>query len=224
MADQIQGVRYPTLGFWTSGAASTKDGFGPHPYETFSFDVALLDAEIQDFNISTYSSVLPAELVLTDIDKVKEHFFHGAVLEVILAGIGITYSTGAAHRNIGIRTHGRNYVLDSNDAVMAAASCVARQTDIKDSSGKLIGGYVVEYVDTFPTHVGKDAAQKEADDQLTLAIDHLLSIRGLSPTSGERKIETVSYIEVSNDIKYGYTLNGYGFRNFGIRPAVSPAV
>ncbi len=219
MADPIQGVRYPTLGFWTSGAAATSEGSGPHPYETYSFDSALLAAGIQDLNISTYSSVLPVGVTLLDLNQVRSFFFHGAVLEVILAGIGITYSTGAAQRNIGIRTHGRNYVLDSNDAVMAAASCVARVTDIKDSQQRELGGYVVEYVDTFNTYVGRDFAQGDADKQLTASLDHLLSIRGIPLDSGTRKIEEVSYIEVSDDKKYAYTLNGYGFLNFGIRPA-----
>lgn len=183
----------------------------------------MLKAKIEDFNISTYSSVLPKDLRLVPIDQAQQFFFHGAVLEVILAGIGITYSAGAAKRNIGIRTHGRNYIVDSADAVMAAASCVGMQTEIVNSNKEIVGGYVAEYVDTFPTHVGKDAAQNEAKKQLEAALDHICNIRSLDPTSGTRTIAEVSYLEVDSTTPHGYTLNGYGFLSFGIRPAAVPS-
>lgn len=220
MADQLQGVRYPKLGFWTSGQASTEQGFGPHPYETFSFDSALLMAKIQDFNIAPYSSVLPIDVRIISVDEAQKSFFHGAVLEVILAEIGITYSAGSAKRNIGIRTHGRQYVTDSEAPVLSAASCVGMQTGVEDKDGKIVGGYVAEYVDTFPTHVGSEHATQEATSQLNQALDHICNIRGLSPTSGKRSIEKVSYVEVSKEQPYGYTLNGYGFLNFGVRPSL----
>ena len=212
------GARYATLGFLTSGSARTRDGYGPHPYETFSFDSALLAAKIENFNIVPYSSVLPPGLSIVAIESVESSFYHGAVLEVILAQIGITYSTGAAKRNIGIRTHGRDSVIDSDTAVMAAASAIAMQTDVKDSEGRVIGGYVTEYVDAFSSHVGEDHAQKEAESQLNTAMDHLLTIRGLDPKSGERKILPVEYIEATSDEPHAYTLCGMGFLNFANCP------
>lgn len=216
------GARYPTLGFPTSGKATTAEGYGPHPYETFSYDSALLDAKIQDFNIVPYTSVLPAELKLVPVESVEKSFFHGAVLEVILAGIGITYSAGPARRNIGIRTHGRIHVLDSDAPVMAAASAIAMQTEVRDSGGNIIGGYVTEYVDAFSSHVGEEYAMNEAHDQLNKAMDHLLTIRGLDPDSGKREISGISYIEVTEDQPHGYTLNGMGFLNYKNGSAVIP--
>lgn len=218
--DTEQGIRYPLLGFWTSGAANTKQGYGPHPYKTFSFDAALRMAQIENFNISTYSSVLPLGLGFIDIDDAKKAFIHGGVLEVILAGIGVTYSASAAKHNISIRTHGHNYMVDSDDAVMAAASCVGRQIDVSDGKGgPIVGGYVAEYVDTFPSHVGKEYAHSEATKQLNEALDHICNIRGFDPKSGTRTIEKTSYVQVDSDARYGYTLNGYGFVKYGILPA-----
>ena len=214
------GTRYATLGFLTSGKARTADGYGPHPYETFSYDSALLNAKIQDFNIVPYSSVLPASLKLLTLDSVEKSFFHGAVLEVILAEIGITYSTGPARRNIGIRTHGRVHVIDSDSATMAAASAIAMQTDVKDSDGKVVGGYVTEYVDAFSSYVGEDYAEREAHDQLNKAMDHLLTIRGFDPGSGNRQLSGISYIEATEQEPHAYTLNGMGFLNFKHRSAV----
>lgn len=217
------GTRYATLGFLTAGSATTEKGYGPQPYETFAFDAALLASGIQDFNIVPYSSVLPPGLTIVPIEQVRSSFFHGAVLEVILAQIGFTYSTGPARRNVGIRKHGRDCVIDSDGAVMAGASTIAMQTDVKDASGNVIGGYVTEYVDYFESYVGRDYAQNEADTQLNEAMDQLLERRGLDPNSGKRKIQPVTYIEVNSNQKHGYTMSGLGFLNFENRPPVSPS-
>lgn len=219
-SDQF-GTRYATLGFLTSGKARTAEGYGPHPYETFSYDSALNDAKIQDFNIVPYTSVLPADLQLRSLDSVVSSFFHGAVLEVILAEIGITYSTGRAKRNIGIRTHGRVHVMDSDTPIMAAASAIAMQTEVRNSEGMIVGGYVTEYVDAFSSYVGEDVAEKEAHDQLNKAMDHLLTIRGLDPDSGKRQFSGISYIEATEQEPHAYTLNGMGFLNFRHRDPVN---
>ena len=106
---------------------------------------------------------------------------------------------------------------------MAAASTVAMQTVVKDADGNVIGGYVTEYIDYFPSHVGKDHAQNEANSQLNEALDDLLKRRDLDPNSGERTIRPVSYIEVTADEQHGYTMNGLGFLNFENRPPVLPS-
>ena len=110
--------------------------------------------------------------------------------------------------------------MDSNTPIMAAASAIAMQTGVKNSDGKVIGGYVTEYVDAFSSHVGEDYAEREAHDQLNKAMDHLLTIRGLDPDSGERQISGISYIEATEQEPHAYTLNGMGFLNFKHRGAV----
>ena len=85
-----EGVRYPTLAFQTGGAGQSDVGSPPQPFETFCYYSALLQAKIENFNIVPYTSVLPKELYgnIVPVDKVVNHFKHGAVLEVIMAGNG----------------------------------------------------------------------------------------------------------------------------------------
>ena len=216
------GTRYPTLGFWTSGVAATKEGYGPQPYETFAFDSALLASQIENFNIMPYSSVLPIDVQIVDIGSVVSSFYHGAVLEVILAQIGITYSTAAAKRNVGIRRHGRDVQIDSDGPVMAAAANVGMQTGVTNSSGTVVGGFVAEYVDYFDSDVGSTFAQNESKSQLNAALDHICTIRKLNPTSGTRTIHNVAYVEATDSLPHAYAMNGFGFLNFEFRPVVSP--
>ena len=93
------GTRYPTLAFITGGAGQADDGIPPQPFETFCYDSALLQAKIQDFNVVPYTSVLPPELFgnIVPVEQVQQHFKHGAVLEVIMAGHG---ASSAEHKAI----------------------------------------------------------------------------------------------------------------------------
>ncbi len=216
-----RGTRYPTVGFWTSGSGTSNEGFPPHPYETFSYDAALLDAGIEDFNITYYSSVLPPELEEVDRAAVSSQFTHGAVLECIFAQVGITYSAGPGKGNISIRRHGRKYTYDSTGPVMGAASCVMRCTNvIKDNQN--IGGYVCEYVGIFSQPVTQDEAQQQAQNQLTQSMDHLLTIRGIPTSSGTRTVAVASIVNVTSEVRFGYTLNGFGFVNFESTPLIAP--
>ena len=61
----MQGVRYPTFAFITSGSGQSDDGIPPQPFETFCYDSALLEARIENFNIVPYTSVLPKEFSFT---------------------------------------------------------------------------------------------------------------------------------------------------------------
>ncbi len=220
-----RGGRLPALGFWTSGVAVSDVSSGYiNPFDAVARDIAYSKAQIPNFNEYPYSSVLPQNLNIVDIDSVEYSFSSfgglGAVLEVIIAEVGIIYSEGPTRGNISVRTHGRDYIMDSDAAVVAAASCVMKCTDVM-KDGQNIGGYVCEYVGTFATDVGSNAAQAQANTQLNESMDHLLSIRGIPTSSGNRHIESISYVAVSKDKPYGYTLNGYGFLNFTSAPLVT---
>jgi len=79
------GVRIPYGYFVTTGIGQSDDGVPPAYYETFSYDEALLDAGIADFNIMEYTSVLPKEAFEIPFKEAKKSFVHGAVLESIMA-------------------------------------------------------------------------------------------------------------------------------------------
>ena len=84
-----EGVRFPTLAFITGGAGQANEGIPPQPFETFCYDSALMEAKIENFNVVPYTSVLPKEVYgnIVPVDKVVNQFKHGAVLEVIMAGM-----------------------------------------------------------------------------------------------------------------------------------------
>lgn len=83
----ILGNRIPSHYFVTSGFGQTNKGKGKDPWETGSYDKALLDAGIEDFNMMEYTSVLPPESKEINICEAKKLFRHGAVLETIMASV-----------------------------------------------------------------------------------------------------------------------------------------
>lgn len=112
------GCRIPRLYFATTGAGQSSEGAGVDHWETASYDIALLDAGIENFNVMTYTSVLPPEAEEITFDEAKEYFHHGAVLETIKAQIN-----GA-----------------QGDHICAGVGrCKVYQ------NGKLIGGFAAEY-------------------------------------------------------------------------------
>ena len=50
-------------------------------WETGSYDLALEEAQIEDFNIIQYTSVIPAEATEVRHEDVKHTFHHGGCLE-----------------------------------------------------------------------------------------------------------------------------------------------
>ncbi len=210
------GSRYPVLGFQTNGVGTSSQGYQPHPYETFAYDTALLDAGIADFNIVPYSSVLPKGIEIVPQKLLQPHFYHGAVLEVIMAGIGATYSESAGKQNVGIRRHGRNYITDSNRPVMAIAACVGQLTNVQDQNGNNVGGYMAEYVGIFDTAVGQPAAAQQATQQIEESFAHILGIRGYKEV--DRMIYDTAYVEVTKEQPYGYAMSVMGFVAFQNAP------
>lgn len=81
----LLGFRVPKDYFLATGAGDTNEGGGTDPWETGSYDLALEEAGIENFNVVAYTSVIPAEATEVKYQDVKKTFHHGAVLETIMA-------------------------------------------------------------------------------------------------------------------------------------------
>lgn len=191
-ADDAFGPRIPVAYFVTTGVGESDQGIPPDPYETFSYDLALLDASIENFNVVYYTSVLPPESKEVPLRKVKPYFRHGAVLEAILAKSG-----------------GKK-----GDTVAAGVGRVWA----KDTKGNFVGGFAAEYERMYAQkQVDPETAKKDAIRQLTASLNHELSIRGLKQ-DGEMKFDTTSLHIQKN---YGMALAALGFVGF-IYPEAPP--
>lgn len=186
------GPRIPTTYFVTTGTGESDQGIPPDPYETFSYDLALLDAGIENFNVVFYTSVLPPESNEIPIEAAADRFHHGAVLESIMARAG----------------------GEKGDTVAAG---VGRVWAI-DAEGNAIGGFAAEYERVYAQQeVDADTARKDAIKQLTASLNHELSIRGLEQ-QGDMKFDVTSLYIQKN---YGMALAALGFVDF-IYPSRAP--
>lgn len=184
----LLGTRYPTLAFYTGGVGQAQDGIPPQPFETFCYDSALKMAKIQDFNIVPYTSVLPKALYnnIVPVEKVEKHFFHGAVLEVIMAANGST-------------------IQDHKAIATGVGICWG-----KDKNGELIGGWAAEYVEYFSTPINDEIAKGHAEMWLTKSLNHELEIRGVEKHSEFQFFH--NYINITQP--FAYCLTALGFLNF----------
>ena len=57
----VLGNRIPRTYFCTAGFGQSSEGSGLDPFHTESFDAALRTAGIENYNVMTYSSVIPPE-------------------------------------------------------------------------------------------------------------------------------------------------------------------
>lgn len=201
----LQGTRYPTFAFITGGTGVFDDGIPPQPFETFSYDLALLEAKIENFNVIPYTSVMPPEMrgnivTITEpfskkyADKpyrpeIVDQFHHGAVLEVIIAGHGAQYP--------------------DHKAIATGVGVVWA----KDTKGKFIGGFAAEYVQFFDSKIDDAIAKADAEMWLTKSLNHELSIRGLVQ-DGKKELFH-NFVNIPADNPYGYCLTCMGFLNFG---------
>ncbi|MEF2144342.1 MAG: pyruvoyl-dependent arginine decarboxylase [Desulfovibrionaceae bacterium] len=185
VAEEFFGPRIPTTYFATSGTGQSDEGIPPDPYETFSYDLALQEAGIENFNVVYYTSVLPPESREVSLDSVRSSFRHGAVLEAIMAKAGGKKGDTAA---TGV---GRVWA--------------------EDAQGKYIGGFAAEYEFVYEGQlVSKEKAYAEAKAQLTKSLNHELSIRGLKQR-GEM-VFTITSIQIEKN--YGMALSALGFIGF----------
>jgi len=122
--ERIVGCRIPYEFFGTRGAGQSDKGPGEDHFETCSYDLALQDAGIENFNVVQYTSVIPPEAVEVDEEKARSLFHHGAVLECIMAK---TNGVKGEHITAGV---GRMKVW---------------QKSPRGKTGALVGGFAAEY-------------------------------------------------------------------------------
>lgn len=188
-AEQKYGVRVPTAYVVSTGAGQCDDGIPPDPYETFSYDLALTEAGIENFNVMYYTSVLPLESYEVPMVEAKKSFRHGAVLESIMAKAG------------GLK----------GDTVVAG---IGRVWAIDPATGKNIGGFAAEYEFVYKgKKVSTEQARKDAQAQLTKSLRHELEIRGMKQKD-EMQFNIIS-LNITN--KYGMALAQIGFLEFIFR-------
>lgn len=179
------GPRIPTAYFATTGTGQSDQGIPPDPYETFSYDLALLQAGIENFNVMYYTSVLPRESYEVPLDEVRPLIHHGSVLEAIMAKAG------------GVK----------GDTVAAGIGRVWAQ----DAKGNLVGGFAAEYEYVYSGKlISPEEARTNAKKQLARSLQHELDIRGLS-RSGEM-VFNITSLQIEKN--YGLALACLGFVNF----------
>lgn len=83
----ITGARIPKEYVRVSGAGQSDFGPGIDPWETASYDIALLNGGIENCNIVVYTSVLPFQATEISLKEAydKGYMHHGMVLECIKA-------------------------------------------------------------------------------------------------------------------------------------------
>ena len=142
----VLGNRIPAKYFVTGGVGQTDIGPGQDPWETGSYDLALLQANIANFNVVPYTSVLPPEAQEISLEEAKKYFHHGAVIEVIMSsqnGLkGDTLVTGV----------GRIYVRSKK-------------------TKEVIGGFAAEYEEIYKSkQIPEAEAVKEAESFLKISL------------------------------------------------------
>ena len=179
------GPRIPTAYFATTGTGQSDQGIPPDPYETFSYDLALLQAGIENFNVMYYTSVLPPESHEVPLSAVKPLIHHGSVLEAIMAKAG------------GLK----------GDTVAAGIGRVWAQ----DQSGAFIGGFAAEYEFVYSRQsISPEQAYADAKTQLTASLNHELTIRGLKQRGD--MVFNITSLQITRN--YGIALAALGFVNF----------
>lgn len=128
--EQVFGVRVPKDYFISTGVGETDLGGGIDPWETGSYDLALEDAKIHNFNIIQYTSVMPKYAVRHKYEDIKDKLYHGAVLETIMANMN-----------------------GKQGEVVTAGIATADIHLISD--GSHLGGFVCEYEGNDPEEVAK---------------------------------------------------------------------
>jgi len=112
--------RIPKKYVVVSGAGQSSFGPGIDPWETAAYDLALLDAGIENCNIVKYTSVIPPESEVISYQEAYDLglFHHGMALECIMAQVN---GNQGQHICAGV---GRAEVF---------------------CDGKLVGGFAAEY-------------------------------------------------------------------------------
>jgi arginine decarboxylase len=176
----VLGNRIPYEYFVTMGHNDTDLGPGDDPWETGSYDLALMAASIENFNVLKYTSVLPPESKEINLSQAREYFHHGAAIETIMSDLngvqGDTLCTGVGR--IWVRT------LD----------------------GALIGGFAAEYKKKYnQTVVPEDKARSAAKEALHTSLMGEVNRRyNASEYQFSDPTYAIDYLQVQK--KYGTSL------------------
>ena len=113
--------RIPEKYVVVKGAGQSDFGPGLDPWETASYDLALLEAGIENCNVVKYTSVLPPESVEITMGEAEAAglFHHGMVLETIMAQVN----------------------GNQGDHICAGVG----RAQVYDDHGNHIGGFAAEY-------------------------------------------------------------------------------
>jgi arginine decarboxylase len=176
----VMGNRIPYEYFVTMGHNDTDLGPGDDPWETGSYDLALMDASIENFNVLKYTSVLPPESKEINLSEAKEYFHHGAAIETIMSDLngvqGDTLCTGV----------GRIWV--------------------NTTDGSLVGGFAAEYKKKYnQTVVPEDEARAAAKEALHTSLMGEVNRRyNASEYQFSEPTYAIDYLQVQK--KYGTSL------------------
>ena len=130
---------FPSISLRYRGFVNVQRGFLQNPlcsWETGSYDIALEDAGIQDFNVVPYTSVIPPEGKEIPFEEARPRFHHGAVLETIMAEMNGS----------------------QGDRISAG---VGRCKIRRKRDGKMIGGYAAEYKGHAQEHTVKEILRED---------------------------------------------------------------
>lgn len=145
MYGPVFGNRIPYEYFVTMGHNDTDLGPGDDHWETGSYDLALMNASIENFNVLKYTSVLPPESREITLSEAREYFHHGAAIETIMSDLngvkGETLCTGV----------GRIWV--------------------NTPEGVQVGGFAAEYKKNYGNQtVTEEQAREEAENALRTSL------------------------------------------------------
>lgn len=184
----VFGNRIPKDYFVTSGVGDTDIGPGQDPWETGSYDLALLEAKIENFNVVPYTSVLPPESTEIPIEEATKLFRHGAVIETIMA------SVNGVQGNILCAGVGRIQVRRKSDK-------------------NHIGGFAAEYEAVIKTDQTIEQAKADANKMLHISLMGEVN-RRYSSQDYEFFDETTEIRAFKVQKKYGTALVALGWVNY----------
>jgi arginine decarboxylase len=176
----VLGNRIPYEYFVTMGHNDTDLGPGDDPWETGSYDLALMNASIENFNVLKYTSVLPPESREITLSEARKYFHHGAAIETIMSDLngvkGDTLCTGVGR--IWVRT----------------------------PEGELVGGFAAEYKKKYENQtVPEEQAREEAKKALYTSLMGEVNRRyNASEYQFSDPTYAIDYLQVQK--KYGTSL------------------
>jgi pyruvoyl-dependent arginine decarboxylase (PvlArgDC) len=176
----VLGNRIPYEYFVTMGHNDTDLGPGDDPWETGSYDLALMNASIENFNVLKYTSVLPPESRELTLSEARKYFHHGAAIETIMSDLnGVkddTLCTGVGR--IWVRT----------------------------PEGVLVGGFAAEYKKKYGNQtVAEEQAREDAKNALRTSLMGEVNRRyNASEYQFSDPTYAIDYLQVQK--KYGTSL------------------